>query len=204
MKHLPDDSTHTPSSQPDDQYLLSNLMAGDEAALRALMNRYDKLVRYIVFKRATKQCSHDPQWLEMVASNTWMGFVRSLQRNPEKRPQNLKAYLLQIAKNQTLSAIRSLQSTNREIQTLDGGDDPSNTVSIESPDEILSNLDDLEALRGCFEKLNPDQKKMISQLDAITNRRWKEAATALKVQESTLRSRWVKLLDHLKRCMDCK
>lgn len=198
---LPPDYSHIKTTQqPDDQYLLSKMLAGDEAALRALINRYDKLVRYTIFQRAKKQCANDPQWLEMVASNSWMGFVQSVHRKPANPPQNLKAYLVQIARNQTLSALRSHKHTAQNSQIIED-DDPRIAAVLDSPGEMLSNIEDLESLQDCFAKLDPEQQKTISQLESITNRRWKEAADALGVQESTLRSRWAKILDLLRRCM---
>lgn len=203
-EHLPHHTLNNTPQQPDDQYLLSNMLAGDETALRALINRYDRLIRYTIFQRAKKQCTRDPQWLEMVASSSWMGFVQSVRRKPENTPQNLKAYLVQIATNQTLSALRSRKNIIQDSPLIEDENDLRITVSLDLPVEVLSNLENLESLRDCFTRLDSEQQKTISQLDAITNRRWKEAATALGVQESTLRSRWAKILDLLKRCMEGK
>ena len=52
----------------------------------------------------------------------------------------------------------------------------------------------LDALEG-------DDRALVAQLDAITDRRWKDAAQALGMKESTLRSRWQRVLERLRECM---
>ena len=187
--------------EPDDNFLLTSILSGDEVALQALIKRYDRLVRYTIYHASKKYCQKDPQWLETVASNTWMGLMQSLRRNPSSLPLNLLTYLLKIAHNQALTAIRQDQSH----QMSPSSDDFINNLHIkdtlDSPDQLLSDIEELEILRVCIAALDEDHRRLISQLDAITNRRWKEAANALGMQESTLRSRWVRVKEQLSRCM---
>ena len=67
----------------DEAYLVQSVLGGDPAALRELMSRYDRLVRYAVFRAARDRCRKDPEWLDSIGSATWAGFVQSLNRSPD-------------------------------------------------------------------------------------------------------------------------
>ncbi len=191
----------TPDSGPSDEFLIDSMLGGDGAALRKLMARYDRLVRYTVFGMSRSRCAKDPQWLETIASDTWTGFVRSLQRNPDNRPTSVKAYLTRIARNQCVSAMRGAQPSHQSID----GDESDTAASIEAkteePAELLSRMEDLHALQGCLGDLSPEDQRIAGELVAITERRWKDAAAALDMSESTLRSRWKRVLEALRACV---
>lgn len=189
------------SNQPTDEFLVSSMLTNDEQALQSLINRYDKLIRYTIFRASKTLCQKDPQWLEMVASNTWLGFVHSMRHDPNTPPDNLAAYLARIARNQTLSALRSIRKSQEIQQNIGVLEKQTDKEKLESPEESMIKIEELEALNNCLAELNEDQQKLVSQLDSITRRRWKEAAQVLGMQESTLRSRWVRILERLKRCM---
>lgn len=188
----------------DDKFLAASVVGGDPAALRQLLSRYDRLVRYTVF-HASRQRSHDdPQWLDSVASATWTGFVQSLNRAPDQLPTSIPAYLARIAKNKTVSALRKRGVAAESLDARE--DDAVQGVGSEAADplEVLSMADDLEALRVCLDAVSADDRPMLGQLEAITSRHWKDAAAALGLAESTLRSRWGRLLDRLRTCMNAK
>lgn len=210
------------ASGPDDGFLIAGVLGGDSAALSKLMERYDRLVRYTIFRVARGLCERDPDWLESVASDTWTGFVQSMRRAAGNRPQSTKAYLAQIARNRAVSAMRQSGSTsNRDaggpkVFSLDSGprgggphSGPYNAgeksveipSTLEEPVETVSRLEQIEALRGCLEELDADGRAMASQLSAITERRWQDAAGALGIKESTLRSRWKQVLGRLATCV---
>jgi RNA polymerase sigma factor (sigma-70 family) len=186
---------------PDDEFLIAGLLAGDAAALRKLIERYDRLVRYTVFRVAGRRGDRDPQWIDSLASDTWTGFVRSLQRDTADRPTSVPAYLVQIARNQSISAIRRTART-AQTASLDQEEQAHLLESeAENPDEVVARLEDLETLRACMAELGDTDCQMAAQLPAITERRWKDAANALGVSESTLRSRWKKILEQLRACV---
>lgn len=191
----------TPPTGPSDQFLVTQMLAGDAAALRALLNRYDRLVRYTVFRLSGKQCNRDPQWLDSVASATWSGFVSSLKRQAGDQPRSIRGYLIQIASNQTISALRRVKEP---IAGLDAGGDAEELMvadPVPGPDELAASLEELSTLRNCLSDLQPESKRMVTQLAAITERRWEDAATALGLSESTLRSRWRVIVEALKKCL---
>jgi RNA polymerase sigma factor (sigma-70 family) len=188
-------------SGPTDDFLVAGMLGGDSAALTELMRRYDRLVRYTIFGVAKSRCRADPEWLDSAASATWVGFVQSMKRTPERRPGSLKAYLARVAYNRAISALRS-DAPDHETYSLSGEEAAvSIEAELEEPAEALSRLELLEALRACVAELGPDDRAVASQLEAITQRRWIEAAAALGLKESTLRSRWKRILSQLRGCV---
>lgn len=189
------------SPYPTDAFLIASVLGGDAAALGKLMDRYDRLVRYTVFSASTDRCSRDPQWLDAMASATWEGFVQSMRHDPDNRPRSLRAYLTRIARNQVVSALRGVRSGAEVVEIDASADQVVVTSELEEPVETLSRLELLEALRACLSELSPEDRTLATQLEAITERRWKDAAAALGLAESTLRSRWRSTLERLRGCV---
>ncbi len=192
-----------PTTGSSDDFLIAGMLGGDWAALNKLIDRYDRLVRYTIYRAAKAQCARDPQWLESVASATWTGFVQSLQRHAERRPKSVRAYLASIARNQTVSALRSVPVSNADTQSIDSFAELI-TASLNDPIDTLSQLELLETLRVCLSELAEDDRTLAGQLTAITERRWRDASAALGISESTLRSRWKRTLDRLRECVKGK
>jgi hypothetical protein len=67
-----------PLVEPSDDALAALVAGGDETALRMLLDRYDRLVRYTIYRTARGMCKRDPQFLDSVATEAWMGFVRAV------------------------------------------------------------------------------------------------------------------------------
>lgn len=190
-----------PNTGPSDEFLIAGMLGGDWVALNKLIERYDRLVRYTILRAAKAQCARDSQWLESVASATWAGFVQSLQRHPNQRPKSVRAYLAAIARNQVVSALRTPSEAYAAPIALDSADHTLLTATHEEPIDTLSQLELLETLRICLSELAEDDRTLATQLTAITERRWRDAAAALGISESTLRSRWKRTLERLRDCM---
>ncbi len=190
-----------PTAGPSDDFLVAGMLGGDWAALNKLIDRYDRLVRYTILRGARERCTHDPQWLESVASATWAGFVQSLQRHPDQRPKSVRAYLSAIAKNQVASAVRRDRAADAATLPLDRGGGTLIAATLEEPIDTLSQLELLETLRICLSELAEDDRTLAGQLTAITERRWRDAAATLGISESTLRSRWKRTLERLRDCV---
>lgn len=187
----------------DDRFLMTSALGGDSAALRKLMDRYDRLVRYTVFRAAQGKAMADPQWVDAVASSTWTGFVQTLRRQPDNLPESLATYLVRVARNCTVSAFRREARADPPFESSDaGGFEP--ISSDEDPSVLLERLEMLGVLRECLTELGGEMQRASTQLDAIMGRRWQEAANALGVSESTLRSRWQKTLELLRGCVERK
>lgn len=184
---------------PSDEFLLESIRNGDETALRALMDRYDRLVRFAIFRLSKSECRRDPHWLETIAGDTWIGFVRSLQRSPELRPKSVKAYLATVARFKVISA-RRRASVPSGISS-ETGERTEIEVDQEDALDLLSDLESLNSLNDCVRELEESDKSICTQIEAIVDRRWIEASQALGMSESTLRSRWKRVLERLRECM---
>lgn len=192
--------THMPAAVSDD-FLIESMLGGDATALRRLMDRYDRLVRYTVLQKSPKQCSRDPNWLDSVASDAWTGFVQSLRRGTTKRPASVAAYLVRIASNRCVSAIRRETSPTAVISIEDVADSPDPVADEENPLEIVAKSEQLATLQACMDELSGDDRQLVDQLEAITERKWRLASEALGLPESTVRSRWKQVLERLSGCV---
>ena len=202
--HIATVRTHQPAdSQPSDDFLITSMREGDQAALSKLMDRYDRLVRYAVFHASRDRSAQDPQWLDAMASATWEGFVRSMRRAPDRLPSSPAAYLVRIARNKVASSLRRPAAAKSVISFQDADahllEDPG-----EEPVETVERLELLESLRDCLAELEDNDRALASQLGTITDRRWRDAAEALGLRESTLRSRWKRVLERLRACIGRK
>jgi len=189
----------------EDGRLVARTAKGDAGALRALMERYDRLVRFAVFRLSRDRCLRDPQWLDGLASEIWTAFVQRARQLPDA-VQSPRALLLSIARNRTVSALRSAirERAQGSVSSwpTDGPDIPA--PDSDDPTAWLTRLEDLAALQACRDRLSADDRRIMTQLEAILDRRWEAAAGALGVPESTLRSRWKGVLDQLRRCVETK
>lgn len=188
----------------EDAALVQRLRRGDDAALKTLMARYDALVRYAILRASRDRCRRDPEWLDSLASETWAGLLQSLRAPRARLPQSLRAYLVQIARNRCISALRA-----NPISKFSLDDEASSDTEVAPPDEsdpavVADRLEELDILRSCLTELTSSDRAIYAQLPAIVERRWKEAAAALEVSESTLRSRWQRIMEQLQHCVDRK
>lgn len=182
-----------------DADLIAGLIAKDRAALDALMDRYDRLVRFTILRLAKTVCLQDPHFMDSVAQAAWMGLIRSVQENPNSPPRSVKAYLVQVTHHQCISSLRALARTH----LTDGQALSETTLEAEqlSPDEISETLDILAALRSHLSQLPDTYRTMLAEIELIVERRWTDAAEKLGWSESTLRSRWGQMLELLRKAM---
>jgi RNA polymerase sigma factor (sigma-70 family) len=207
-QHTPTDSAGRDGSgmdeDPPDAALVAGLVRGDPDALRALMRRYDRLVRFAIYRTCRAHCTQDPDWLDAQASETWTGFIRSMQRRGARPPDDLPNYLLQIARNKCLDAVRIGRALADWAAPADEARIAQLTDNNEDTTELVSRLDQLESLRACMASLDPADRTLCSQLDLIVERKWTEAAEKLAMPESTLRTQWKGVLDRLRACIEKK
>jgi len=208
----PDDATvmaaerhdRSASASIEDAALLQRLSRGDEAALKTLMGRYDALVRYAIQRASRDRCRRDPEWLDSLASETWAGLMQSLRAPRARLPQSLRAYLVQVARNRCISALKANPIAKFSLDEGESSLTEAASSDESDPAEVTDRLEELELLRSCLAELTSSDRAIYAQLPAIVERRWKVAAAALKVRESTLRSRWERITGQLQRCMGRK
>lgn len=199
---VPGVPAHRATAGPSDEFLIASLIGGDSAALSKLLDRYDRLVRFTIFRASKERCLKDPQWLDSLASATWAGFVRSVRRASGRPPRSVRAYLVQIARNQLADRRRG---GTRELDTISlEREEITLPAAGEEPVELLSRMETLDSLRDCLADLDADHLALTAELPAILDRRWRDAAEALGLAESTIRSRWKVVLERLRSCVEGK
>lgn len=195
----PNASRASDADSADDE-LLKRAGRGDSGALQLLLDRYDRLVRYAIFRVARRQCTRDPQLLDSIASETWTAVIQAA-RSPEREaPRSVKSYVVRIARNRSVSAIRTL-SRQFEHERPDEGSDDRAASDEEPASTLLENMEQLELLRTCMAELAEPDRQICGQIVPISNRHWREAAEVLGMSESTLRSRWQRIEEQIRRCM---
>jgi len=187
---------------PSDDFLITAMLAGDSAALRKLMHRYDRLVRYHVYRISKSHCLSDPHWLDAIASETWSGFVERCRVTSDDTIDSVPALLSRITRNRSISALRRVTGTE-QTQSLDSRtstiDQYLSADEDQQPGAVAERLELLEALRISLSDLEEADRIICEELPLIMERRWKEAGKRLGMSESTLRSRWQVILAKLRR-----
>lgn len=183
-------------SDPADILLARKAAGGDDEALRVLMQRYDRLVRFAIFRASRNPCLRDPDWLDTVAADVWTAFLRSVTigKGPDAA---LRSYLVSIARNKTVSAIRAsrrtlLAHTSDEYEEIDDRADPA---------ELIAEVEDINRLHAAINTLDAEDQRILNQAELATAKRWEHAAEVLGMPESTLRSKWKRILERLRQAM---
>ena len=183
-----------------DARLVRGVLAGDADSLRQLIDHYDRLIRYTVHRSASTACRRDPSFLDACASDAWLGFVESIRRLGSGPNGSLGPYLVQIARNKCLDHLRRVART----PSTEAFEEKAATITADNLDplSVLLDLERADVLRSCIQKLGDEDRKLLQEMELVADRRWKEAAQRLGEPESTLRSRWDRMLDRLRRCVE--
>lgn len=190
-----------PTARLRDERSIKMLLSGDEQGLRELVERYDRLVRYAIFRAGRRYCERDPHWLDVRANESWTAVVQSLRRGAT--PDNLAGYITQISRNTCIDAVKAAQ--RRSIFSFTG-EAPGDSESIvnNNPAEMVEYLDQLAAIRELIPGLPKEDQRILGEVALIVERRWKDAAQRLGIAESTLRSRWEGVLVRLRSGLEKK
>jgi DNA-directed RNA polymerase specialized sigma24 family protein len=104
-----------------------------------------------------------------------------------------------IAHRQAISALRGSVRAKSKDPGLTLDDVAENQALTEAgPGALLDDLEQLDTLRKLVNDLPEDERLLFTELDAIINRRWVDAAASLGLSESTVRSKWKRVLEHLR------
>ncbi len=168
------------------------------------MQRYDRLVRYHIYRISKSRCLADPHWLEAIASETWSGFVERCRTTSGEAIDSVPALLSRITRNRSISALRRVIGTE-QTQSLDAEtgtiDQNLSADEDQQPSVVAERLELLEFLRESLSDLEEADRSICDELPLIMERRWKEAGKRLGMSESTLRSRWQVILGKLQRTL---
>lgn len=165
------------------------------------MDRYDRLIRFAVYRGSRVECQRDPAWLDSVASEVWVGFVGTLRRNPDSVPRELKPYFIQIARHKCIDALRRGRRGQAALSHGPGELDDLSTAQ-QSVLELMSIAEEVDQLHECVSHLSPEDQALCSQIPRIVERRWRDVGRALGLSESTVRSRWPGVVQRLKICLE--
>ena len=193
-------SDKDPPASRRDENLIRGIMAGDADSLRELIDQYDRLVRYAIFRTCGDECRKDPTFLDSIASEVWSGLVESVRRLGTDLASSLKSYLVQIARNKCKDHLRR---AGRELPTQPAdavatSDNREPADSAADPASLLIRLEQLQTMRDCIAGLPSSDRSLFEHMDLIAESRWSEAARRLNVPESTLRSRWNRVVEELR------
>ncbi len=192
-----------PAARPSDAQLFAGIAAGDAESLRRLMGRYDRLVRYTVYRTSRDRCRRDPEWLDSVASEVWTDVVRGCRTGAGGEVSNVHSYFIQVARRRCIDGLRRAGRSPAST-TQDEPNESQHHADQEDIGDTLVRLEEMSALRHCVERLDEADRRLCGELTAITAGRWCDAAGRLAMPESTLRSRWKRVLEALRACMQAK
>ena len=190
--------------EPSDSELLVAIGHGDPVALRRLMDRFDRLVRYTIYRASPQRCHRDPLWLDSVASEVWSDLCQSARAGGHREVTNVPSYFIQIARRRCIDALRRRGNLPVGAELPPEVDQLQPTAKQEDALELLAGIEELAALRECICELEEADRRLCGEIGAITAGRWKEAARRMGMPESTLRSRWARVLAALRRCLEKK
>lgn len=197
-----------PADDANDSELVAGLKAGRAEGVARLMDRYDRLVRYELFRRWPGSARRDPQWLDDLSSRTWDSFFRAAISGNFDPTRPVAPFLLATARNAAISRLRAAgREPSLQVDSSDGETGAAfleTQATEDSPETLLNRIEHLERLRSCCLRLSADETRILTQLDRILDRRWVEASRQLGMAESTLRSQWEKIKQKLNRCLESK
>ena len=192
------------AAQRDDK-LVRGTIAGDAESLRSLMAHYDRLIRYTVFHGFRSQCRRDPSFLDARSSEVWFGFVETVRKQGIIPGGSVKGLLIRIARNKCIDYLR--HSKSMEAISTAGEDIEAGQNMAARDDDPLQTLEAYErfaALQSCIQEITGSDANLYRERELLLESRWSDVSRRLNIPESTLRSRWHRLLETLRRCVEKK
>jgi RNA polymerase sigma factor (sigma-70 family) len=188
---------------PRDDHLLLGLQANDPNALRQLMDRYDRLVRYAIFQAARSACHKDPNFLDSLASDVWLALVQRARRDGTEFTQNMQSYLIQVARNKCADHWRRESRRSDEKSSSASSEEQNYAIDpAPEPADVISAFEQTSRIRELLKTLPENERNLLQEMDLLTSGRWKEASRRLNSPESTLRSQWSALVAKLARLVE--
>jgi RNA polymerase sigma-70 factor, ECF subfamily len=181
-------------------YLLVRVALRDQAAFKQL---YDSTVRCLlaIIVRLLRETS----WAEEVLQEAYVSIWNSAPNYSAAKAQPM-TWLMSIARNKAMDALRSTTSEREHIVRPKGSDDDEDSGLPDVADERIGPLDrlvqsvDALRLRGCLQALEPAQRQAIALAfyDGLTH---SELAAHMRQPLGTVKA-WVRRgLERLKPCL---
>jgi RNA polymerase sigma factor (sigma-70 family) len=160
---------------------------GNEAAWAALIEKYKNLIFSIPLRYgfAEEDCA---DIFQAVCMNL-------LEELPQLRePQALAGWLIQVARNKCFHRKQSL--VNHKVQQIDDHDPP---VSLEEPENLVSNAQQEQVLREAVAELAPQCQELVKMLFfEVPPRPYEEVAKQLRLAQGSIGSARRSCLDKLR------
>jgi RNA polymerase sigma factor (sigma-70 family) len=190
----------TAPDERDDAALLGACRAGDATAWRALVQRYQRLVYAIVRRAGLDEASAADVFQEVFAR-----LLAHLGRLND--PSRVQAWIVTTAKREVLHRLAQLRREppldNRRDD--EEGEPPEHQLEDPTPlpDELLSQLQQLDRLRSAFDRLDPRCRDLLSALyreDPPPS--YETLATRLSVPLGSVGPTRARCLDKLRRTVE--
>ena len=194
----------SPHDRRTDNELLADLAQTDPMALRVLMGRFDRLVRFTIFRTSRQRCRQDPLWIDSVASEVWTDLCRSARAGNVEGITNIQSFFIQVTRRRCIDALRRSAETPLAVGGSEDGLDVQPIMADDDTDALLDRAEHLISLRDCVSELPDPERILCGEIAALTAGRWREAGQRLGMAESTLRSRWARVLEKLRQCLEKK
>lgn len=168
----------------DDVELAERLLARDETALRATIERYGSLVHGVARRVIT-----DPTLAEEVAQDTFLAlWKRPGAFDPQRG--SLQTFLGSVARNKAVDLVRKEDSMRRRADAL-----LAEAQSLPASASPMNQADERHEVKHALEQLSPPQREALI-LAYFGGRTYREVAEELGIPEGTAKTR---LRDGLKR-----
>jgi len=174
--------------RPTDEELLALVRAGDERALRRIIERYEGKVAATVIG----MLGSGPE-AEDVGQETFIRFYKAIDKF--RGESSLGTYLTRIAINQSLKALRRRRSWHERFLSRDDEALPISEVA-EDGESVVEEIDRRGLVHTALQELNPDQRA-VAVLRYMEGYSTKETAAILGVPEGTIMSRLSRATDRL-------
>jgi RNA polymerase sigma-70 factor (ECF subfamily) len=156
------------SEESDLPGFLARIQAGDEAAARELLSRYEAEVRLVVRRQLPRLLRSRFDSLDFLQS-VWGSFFRRVRNGPAdfEDSRHLVAFLARAAKNKVIDEYRRAASRKQDMHReeplwVEGGRPKELPAEIDSPSEIAQ----AREILGRLTELVPEERRAIVELKA--------------------------------------
>ncbi len=185
-------SDGTPDAEADGEHelraLLGRVRAGDEAAARELLVRYEAQVRLVVRRQLPKLLRSRFDSLDFLQS-VWGSFFRQMRAGPEEfvQPRALVAFLAKVAKNKVIDEYRRASSRKADLSREESlWSRGSATPELASEEPSASDVAEARETLARLQDLLPDDRRVVIEL-RVEGLSTREIGEKLAISERTVR-----------------
>jgi len=155
-----------------EQMLILRCQMGDRSAMAALIERYQRPLRYFI-----SRLLDDAQASEDLLQETWLTVIRRI--HGLKKPEAFSIWLYRIARNKVYHQLRKKKVWSELNENI--------RASNENQDDIVS-LEDVAKIHRCLNKLRPEHKEVL-MLRFLEQMSYQQITEVLDCHLGTVKSR---------------